>query len=383
MLFFKECKKTICSLTFILYAAAVIFMYVTQFTTELNSPLMPPQPEGTYGSIVKEMPEVLMPAAIESLKEEYLAGSYTAYPFMLYKEVKLQESDSAKIAEILEELTGNDQVSYERFKELMAQADDIIGGGSKYSEQYLIGNFSTIPMSYEEALEEYEIVTDEKNIASSYIRLYCDYMGIILGIMPVFVCAVMWQADKRNRMEALIYSRKISSVKLVMTRYSAMVCVMFVPVALTLLHALIGVYGLYPEKNICFGKAAGLAVLWLFPEIMAVSATGVLVSELVSPFLAVFLQGIWWYMALEKNALTGSITKYTLVIRHNNLGKPLLFAEQLDNFIWNRTGYLVLSLIMAGMLVFLYDKIRKGEFRRGNQCKNKNLWKDSRREFKA
>lgn len=403
MLFWKECKKSICSLTFILYAAAVIVMYISQFASELDSPLAPPQPGEAYGSIEKEVPEILMPAAVESLLGEYLQGSYTAYPILTYKEVKLKESDSEKMADILEELTGitkqelddftgyeaahyeadldedgnsvmtyieavlpayqiSEEVSYERFKELMAQADKIIGGGSKYSEAFLVTDFSRVPMTYEEALEEYEEVTDERKIAESYSRLYCDYIGIVISILPVFVCAGFWQMDKRSRMEQLIYSRKISSVKLVLTRYLAMVCCMSIPVILTFLHALAGVYRLYPEKNIYFGKAAGLALLWLLPGIMIVSGIGAFLSEMVSPILAILVQSVWWYVSLEANKLTGSITKYTLIIRHNNLYRPALFAAQMDNFIWNRIGYTILSLLVLALLIAVYDKVRKRGF---------------------
>ncbi len=397
MLFWKECKKTICSLMFVLYAAAVIFMYISQFAPELNAPLTKPQPGETYDSVKKEVPEVLMPAATESLIREYLAGIYTAYPFLFYKAVKLKESDSMKIAEIIEELTGitgqelndfteyqiSENVSYERFKELMKQADEIIGGGSKYSEQYLIANFSLIPMSYEDALEEYETVTDEKNIAESYSRLYCDYMGIALSIIPVFVCGGLWQMDKKSRMEQLVYSRRISSAKLMLIRYLAMVICMLIPVLLTFIHAMIGVYGLYPEKDIYFGKAAGLALIWLLPEIMIVSGIGALISELFSPFLAVFVQGIWWYAALGKNELTGSITKYTLIIRHNTLGQPVLFESQFNNFIENRIGYMLLSLLSAGLLIFVYDKVRRGGFYHGIKFEAENVWKNNKRKFSA
>lgn len=397
MLFWKECKKTICSLMFVLYAAAVIFMYISQFIPELDASLAKPQPGGTYNSIKKEVPEVLMPAATESLIGEYLAGSYTAYPFLFYKEVKLKESDSIKIAKILEELTGiagqelndfteyqiSENVSYERFKELMRQADEIIGGGSRYSEQYRIANFSTIPMSYEEALEEYETVTDEKNIAESYSRLYCDYMGIALSIIPVFVCAGLWQMDKKSRMEQLVYSRRISSAKLMLIRYLAMVICMLIPVLLTFIHAMLGVSALYPEKNICFGKAAGLALIWLLPEIMIVSGIGALISELISPFFAVFVQGIWWYAALEKNELTGSITKYSLMIRHNTLGQPALFELQFNNFMQNRITYMLLSLFSAGILIFVYDKVRRGGFCHGIKFEVENVWKNNKRKFSA
>lgn len=419
MLFLKECKKTICSLTFVLYAAVIFMMYVSQFTAELDAPIRRPSPnDSSYGSVVKEVPEVLMPAAVESLISEYLAGSYTAYPFMFYKEVKLKESDSVKIADIIEELTdinrselnhfteyeaggyygetdenGNmimgykavlpeyhlsEDVSYAHFKELMTRADEIIGKGSKYGEKYLASNFSRVPMTYEDALAEYEELMDEHNIAKAYMRLYCDYLGIDLAIMPVFVCVGLWQMDKRSRMEQLIYSRKISSAKLIIARYLALICCMAVPVALTFFHAMIGVHNLYPEKKIYFGEAVGLSVMWLLPSITIVVSVGAFLSELLSPLLAIFVQGAWWYAALGRNELTGSITKYTLVIRHNNLGKTELFQKQFQDFVWNRTGYLILSLILVGLAIFVYEKARKGTY-----DGKRNLWKNNWRKSKV
>lgn len=420
MLFLKECKKTICSLTFVLYVFTIFAMYGSQFTTELDSPIRRPSPNDSYyGSIVKEVPEVLMPAAVESLISEYLAGSYTAYPFMFYKEVKLKESDSVQIAGIIEELTditgseldrfteyesggyygqtdenGNmmmaykeavlpeyhlsEDISYERFKELMTQADEIIGKGSKYSEKFLVSNFSRVPMTYEEAVAEYEELMDEQNIAKGYMRLYCDYLGIVLAIMPVFVCVGLWQMDKRSRMEQLIYSRNISSAKLIITRYLALVGCMVVPVALTFIHAMIGLHNLYPEKNIYFWGAAGLVIMWLLPSIMIIVSVGALITELLSPFWAIFVQGVWWFAALGMNELTGTITKHTLLIRHNTIEKTRLFQQQFGDFIWNRTGYFILSLVLVGLLLFVYEKIRKGTF-----YGKRNIYKNNRRKFKV
>ncbi len=420
MLLIKECKKTICSLTFVLYVFTIFAMYVTQYIPELDFAIRRPSPgDSSYGSIVKEVPEVLMPAAVESLISEYLAGSYTTYPFMFIKKVKLKESDTVRIADIIEELTdisrteldhftgyepggyygqtdenGNmmmayreavfpeyhlsEDISYEHFKELMTRADEIIGKGSKYGEKYLVSNFSQVPMTYEDALAEYEELMDEHNIATGYMRLYCDYLGIDLAIIPVFVCVGLWQLDKRSRMEQLIYSRKISSAKLIVTRYLALVGCMAVPVALTFFHAMIGLHNLYPEKNIYFGEAAGLVIMWLLPSITIVVSVGALISELLSPFWAIFLQGVWWYAALGMNELTGSITKYTLIIRHNNLGKTRLWEQQFGDFIWNRTGYFILSLVLVGLLIFVYEKIRKGTY-----YGKRNIWKNNRHKSKV
>lgn len=416
-LFWKESKKTVCSLVFILYTVAIIAMYASQFMPELEAPLMPPREGETYGDRIKETPEVVMPAATESLLCEYLEGSYVAYPLFGYKAVRLKESDSIEMAYILEELTGlekeeldgftgyenahyetvfdenqnpvttyheaklpqyriPEQVTYERFLELMERADKLIGGGSKYSVRYLQSNFAKTPMTYEEALAEYEEVTDASRIAESYGRLYCDYMGILLSIMPAFVCAGLWQADKRSRMEMLVYTREISSFKLVLTRYLAMVCCMLIPVFLTFAHALVGVCALYPDKQILIGRALMLMAIWLCPSILAVTAIGALLSELVSPFFAIFIQGVWWYMATSSQQLIADFTRYALVIRHNTLGDPSLFLAKEKLFLENRIGYLVLAFLTVIGSAVIYNKARKGGLWRANRFRHQDIWKN-------
>ena len=71
MLFLKECKKVICSLTFVLYVAVVVVMYAFQFGTHLSEPVEAPgEGEEWYGTKESDLPEVIMPAATESLVSE-------------------------------------------------------------------------------------------------------------------------------------------------------------------------------------------------------------------------------------------------------------------------------------------------------------------------
>lgn len=376
MLFLKECKKIICSLIFVLYTAALIIMYASQLGTEREPVVKPQAGQEDYGMVEREVPEILMPAAIESLKNEYESESYIAYPFLLYKEVKLNEADTEKIAEVIAKLSVD--MPYDEFRELMRQADKIIGGGSKYCDEFIVGNFSMVPETYEEALKDYEETIEEGNIGESYTRLYCDYLGITLAILPVFLCVFLWQLDRNSQMEELIYSRKLSSFKIVGIRYLALVSCMMIPVILTFLHIMAGVIGLYPGQDIGILKAIGIGALWLIPEIMIVAGVGILISETVSPLPAIFVQGIWWYTCLVKNQLTGSITKWTLIVRHNNLGKTELFRKQFADFLFNRTAYAVLALICLGLTVFVYEKKRKGVY-----GQNGFIWKNHVRKSEA
>ncbi len=320
MLFFKECRKILFSLTFILYFAAMLAMYFTQFHGDCNETIYEPQPGQTdYGMIEKEVPEILMPAAAESLVREYLSDSFSAYPIGFYKEVKLNQKKKQQMAEIINEITGiteeqldsfgeyeesgitmnqngemvyieseipeiniPESLTYEHFRELMRETDKIIGGGSMYSDDRIVGEFSTVPETYEDALAEYNQFLSEDKITGAYARLFCDYMGITAAILPVFAAVSLAALDKKSRMEQLAYSRKISSVKLIFVRYAALVFTMVIPVFITATVALFRVKSMYPDNAADYSAIYRYSAIWLIPNIMTASAVGMLITEIAS-----------------------------------------------------------------------------------------------------
>lgn len=404
MLLVKEWKKIVFSLMFVLYVAVVAAMYYTQLGGDLLTPEPKPTPGmDNYGTVVKEDAAILMPAATEELLREYLNGYYVTYPFF-YKEVKPKENEKARIAEILGELTGlsrkeldnftdfldsgydiaNDEngnpvytyreavypeyemqpVTYEHFRELMGEVDEILGGNSSYAPKTLVNRFSRVPKTYETALAEYQTMMQPANLGKAYTRLYCDYLGIVLAVIPVFAAAFLWMADRRAHMQALVYSRKISSVKLVCIRYFALVSAMMLPVVVTFVHMMIKVDGLYPEQSISWLPAVGLGLFWLLPYVLSVTAVAVFFSELIGPLFAIFVQCIWWFLSLEASELVGGITRWTLLLRHNRLGGEDIFAAQFANFLWNRAFYLLLSAACLLLAALVFDKKRGGAFGR-------------------
>lgn len=402
MLFFKECKKIVFSLTFVIYFAVVMAFYVSQFHSDARSPLEKPLPgQSEYGSVAKEVPEILMPAAAERLVIEYLSDSYSAYPYGFYKNVKLKEKDKKRMAEIISEVSGisvkeldsyedfvqggyymdddgnmayaepniptvviPDDLSYGRFRELMREADKIIGGGSQYSDSFIVDNFSRVPKTYEDALAEYEQFINDDKITGAYARLYCDYMGIDLAIMPVFVAVALTNLDRRSRMEQLAYSRKISSVKLIFTRYFSLVAVMLIPVILTAFTACAKTKSIYPDNVLDSTAYLRYTAFWLVPNIMTASAVGMLVTEMFSGLLAIFVQGAWWFSSVIAAAggLTGNIGKFTLVMRHNSLMGHDVFMAQRNDIVFNRIFFTVISVAAVALTAFVYELKRRGVF---------------------
>ena len=406
MLFLKECKKILFSLTFLIYIIAVSGFYFTQFVPDIEEKISPPlQNSDDYGTIAKEIPEILMPSATEGLITEYLRGYYTAYPIGFYKEVKLSEKKSAQIVEIITEITGiskqelsefeydengtlinqtdgnggfipvyqapelpeiriSDTMTYEKFRQLMRKADKIIGGGSDYSDDYIVENFSLVPKTYEDALEDYNAVIEKDRISGAFARLFCDYIGIIVSVLPVFVAVSLANADKKSRIEQLIYSRKISSFKLIFTRFSALILMLSIPVILLSFIATFNIEKLYSENNIDFFAIPKMSVYWLIPNILFSTALGIFLTEISSPLIAVFVQGAIWVGSVMGNtsSLTGSIGKFSLVCRHNSIYDRNYFLEDLNKFIFNRIFYTVLAIAIIILTIWIYSKKRNGGF---------------------
>lgn len=404
-LFIKECKKVIFSMTFLIYTIVTFAMYFTQYDTDKTPLQKPGQGLPSYGMTAKEVPEILMPAAARGLISEYISGSYTAYPVGFYKSVRLSEKKKERMGEIIYEITGvtgdalenyfnelddsvkyivdsngnltmvqksvntpeiniPENMTYEHFRDLMREADSLIGGGSKYSDQYIVGNFSLVPKTYEDALAEYEDIFYKEKISPAYARLFCDYMCIDLAVLPVFAAAALTDKDKRSQMCELINSRRISSAKLVVTRYLALVTVMLIPVSLAVIHAAVGVEQMYPEYETDLLAFVKYSAVWLIPNILLASAVGMLLTEAASPLIAVFAQAAWWFSDIfaSAGALTGGIGSFTLVPRHNSLYGSQVFQSTLRQFTFNRSFYTLLSVFLTAIAVMIYEIKRRGGF---------------------
>lgn len=400
MLFFRECKKVIFSVTFVIYCLTLFIVYFSQFQADCSRPLEKPVPGlESYGTVAVEKPELLMPAAAQGLVDEYLSGIFRAYPYGFYKEVRLTDRKKRKLGEIIEKITGispadldsfedyesggyvmddngvisytepnipeihiPDDLTYEEFRELMRQADSLIGGGSRYSDDFIVENFSLADKTYEDALAEYNHFLHDDRITAAYARLYCDYLGIDLSILPVFIAVYVSERDRRVHMEQLVYSRKISSLKLIFTRYAAMVSSMFIPVLITSILAFFEVKSHYPDNDLDSTAFIRYALFWLLPDIMTASSVGMLVTEISSGLTAVFVQGAWWFISTigAAGGLTGNIGKLTLVMRHNSLLGYDVFNAQSDNIAVNRIFFTVLSIAAAALTAVIFEMKRRG-----------------------
>lgn len=382
MLLGKEIKKTAISITFFVFIIALLAMPFSQDVLNFSNHdvITAPKQGEDYGIQQKEVPGLIMPAAFNSLYNEFTANEYIAYPIGFYKNVKLNETDKEKMAEIISTLSGvpvndlltsansievtlSDDISYEEFKECMKQADDLIGGGSNYSENNLL-NYSYVAITYEEAVTNYNLIVNEDKFTGAYARLFCDYVGIILSILPVFIAVAICLKDKRAKMNDLIYVRKTSSFKLILSRYFAVVISVMLPTVILAYISNSTVWGQYSGMALDYLAPLKYALGWLMPSVMIAAAIGMFFTELTGTPIAIAIQALWWFIDLNAGVgrLRGVHTMFELTPRHNSLGNTQIFLDEFHTLVANRLMIAGTALLLVAVTVIIYEQKRRGKF---------------------
>ena len=382
MLLGKEIKKTAISITFFVFIIALLAMPFSQDVLNFSNHdvITAPKQGEDYGIQQKEVPELIMPAAFNSLYNEFTANEYIAYPIGFYKNVKLNETDKEKMAEIISTLSGvpvndlltsansievtlSDDISYEEFKECMKQADDLVGGGSNYSENNLL-NYSYVAITYEEAVTNYNLIVNKDKFTGAYARLFCDYTGIILSILPVFIAVAICLKDKRAKMNDLIYVRKTSSFKLILSRYFDIVISVMLPTVILAYISNSTVWGQYSGMALDYLAPLKYALGWLLPSVMIATAIGMFFTELTGTPIAIAIQALWWFIDLNVGVgrLRGVHTMFELTPRHNSLGNTQIFLDEFHTLVANRLMIAGTALLLVAVTVIIYEQKRRGKF---------------------
>lgn len=408
-LFLKECRQMLKCLTYYLIVICMVLMYTSQLSSE--GVMKKPEPgQKEYGFAVSEDKSVIMKETIFMLAREYTANSYTTYPFSFYKKVTLSKIKQSKVGDILAEITGiskeeinsilkdyystvyydsskgekapgsNSQeegkaivvepkelsitvvsgMNYEHFTELMTKVDNLLGGESSYAEDNLQGN-AYVPMTYEQALEEYNGIIKNDHYTGAYARLFCDYLGIILAILPVFMAVTRGLRDRRAKANEIIYVRKASSIQIILSRYFAMIVMLLLPVIILASFQVMDCISIANRMDIRIDPLAHVKYIsgWLLPTLLVTTSVGVLITELTDSAIAIIIQGIWWFLSVISGKLVGNYG-WNLVPRHNTLTEYDVFKENFNQLVINRVSYTLAAILLLAAAVFVYERKRKG-----------------------
>lgn len=396
-LFIKECKQILRSLVYYIYVIVLILFLTSQMSGDSVNDLQKPK-KGLdyYGMTVSTDKTDIMERTLADLLQEVYQNSFSTYPMGFYKQVILNDAELDEIKEIIEDCSGKDwdtlekemleyyeaadqstiegamqammedrievkkDISYDTFCEKMERVCKIIGKGSSYEKKRLDYRVD-VPSTYEKALEEYNGIVEKDRVTGAYMRLFCDYAGIILAVLPIFLGVTRGLRDKRSQVAQVIYARNAGAGVIQGSRYLANVCMAFLPVLI--ISFVLQMPWQYQAQTLGV-KADVLAflkydVIWLLPEIMIVLAVAFFITELTENVISIFVQVVWAVVSLFSVAgLVGGFG-LKLVTRWNELGGSALYEQQKSQLYCNRGFYFVLSMVLVVLTCLVYEKKRK------------------------
>lgn len=399
-LFVKECRQVLRSLVYYIYIAVFVLFISSQMGSEgldVREPV--PGQSGYNGQTVTHDETLIMEGVLEKLAWDIYYNSFATYPIGFYKEVNLTDSEREQAGEILERCTGkgyeelleemighysqNEQTpmggageayesykvavkegfTYEEFGAAMEEICRLVGKGSSY-EKSTYENSIYVPMTYEQAKEEYDALCEKDRLTRGYMRLFCDYAGIVLAVLPVFVGVSGAIRDKRAKAQQVLFAKPASGGLIIISRYLANLVMLFLPVLAAAFWLQLSCFDRARDLGIQADGWAFLTVpgMWLLPEIMVVLALSFLITEFTDTILAVFVQVAWGIGSLFcATTLVGNFG-LRLVARWNTLGETTLYISQQQEFLRNRGYYFLLAMVCLILTVVVYErKRRKGE----------------------
>ncbi len=397
-LFLKECRQVLRSLVYYIYLV-IFVLFITSQIGDMESvgSLSEPQPgQDFYGSGHSTDPHDIMEGAIESLFEETYRNHFDTYPFGFIKVVTLDETELAQMKAEVEQACGRNfdvlcrlctdywqsageastydeylerqldwhlplraDYTYEEFEAQMGRVTKVIGRGCTYDGNYR--SEAIKELTYEDAKQEYQDLCEKDRITRAGMRLFCDYGGILLAILPVFVGVSVCLRDRRAKAAEVICAKRISGAALIVTRYAASVILMFVPVAVCAFLMQMPCSYKAAEIGVTPDQTAFLtySVVWLLPLILLATAVAFVLTELTDSILAILVQAVWAYGSLiMARTLTGDFG-FKLIPRWNEFGGYDRFSQELPQLLLNRVCYTVLSVALVILAICIYEKKRK------------------------
>lgn len=407
----KELKKALLTISFLLVAVVFLAGYTTQLDDYLSpgEKIVPPEKGlASYGAAPSDDPEIVMPAALQSLYAEFTEDGYTTYPLGFVRYVRLGEKDQEKMAEILAKMTDltieelkarmgsrayregevtmtvDDDgalsvleapkteensvrlkagITYETFCAAMKEADELLGGGSDYAPEFLSG-FGTRPKTYEEAMDEYKSAEKIDRFTGAHARLFADYMTIFAALLPAFFIIAEALRDRRAKLRDLLWVRKCSSLSFTLCRFGAVVLLSMLPVLLLAGVDSIRAAQLYAGEAVDLFAYLKYSFGWVLPTVLFSAALGLLCTEATDTPIGLLVMLLFWLFDVNRSgrSLTGSYGDLLLIPRHNNLLGADQFAAGFSTLAANRIFYTVLAFVLLGASALILEQKRAGRW---------------------
>lgn len=388
-LFTKECRQILSSLVFYIYIVLFVLFMASQMN-EVDVVSMPEPGQEDYGYTYTTDETAIMEGTLMDLFMDIDNSTFNTYPWGFIKTVVPDEDDLKKLTAILERCTGcsmdeladieyeafqesgsetmqgftiplADDLDYDTFLAEMSKVCGIVGKGSSY-ERSSFESTTRVPMTYDQAMKSFNEICDIDHVTDSYMRLFCDYASIMLGLLPIFVMVTRCVRDKRSHVTQVIYAKSASSAKIVLSRYLSNLVMVLIPVLiLAFAMELPYIYqahtlGVVPHY-LSFLK---YTVIWLIPITAWIMALSYLLAELTNGVIAVIVPALYVFLSdLASSILVGS-WGLKLMPRWNTFGLAGYFSQRRSELYINRLFYAGLAVLAVILTMIIYSIKRKG-----------------------
>lgn len=258
--------------------------------------------------------------------------------------------------------------TYPAFEKDMRKVEELIGKGSDFSKNVYL-NQTKRQLTYEEATKNFQTTLTKDRVSGAFARMTCDYLGLVLALVPVFIAATVVLRDKRAQSQLVIHSKRISSFKLYGTRFLATVLLVLLPVILfSLLPAIQSVYVAQKYQHVGDLLLFYQYIIgWSLPTIVAVIGISFLITTVFNGLVSVIFQLGFWLLSLMSNGrnIVGSVG-VNLIPRFNTVGSREVFEQIFSELVINRVLWFALGLICFLLSCVIFDRKRKGRMHYGN-----------------
>lgn len=173
--------------------------------------------------------------------------------------------------------------------------------------------------------------------------------------------------DRQAQMSELLYTRQTSGVKVVFTRFLALLAAEMLPVLILSYVSNMSVWGMYPGMKLDYLAPLKYDFGWLMPTAMIVTAAGMFLTELTDTPIAVAVCGLWWLVDVNQGlkSVQKDYALLRLAPRHNSGANSYFrtedFLDNLSRLTANRLFFAAVSVLLVVMTVLVYEAKRKGK----------------------
>ncbi|GKX32236.1 ABC transporter permease [Vallitalea longa] len=366
----KEMKYQLKSITFYIFCISVIVFYVTQFSGDIKreeelyqSPIEILE-EGSLFSIVSYEDEihVTYEQELKMLHDLLLRDEEKGYYVGLanssiIRYIDLDNKKMELISSFKKEIERK-EINEDEYNNILKTLRKELGNNSIYTNE-IITNLCERELRNNEYMENQTQILETEKVTGSYARLFADYIGIAVGFFAVFIAGFTLVRDKKHRTYEIVYSKKISSVKYLLSKYIGNVILIFIVVLI------LAGYTTY-KFSIAYDNIDYLAFFkysftWILPTIMLVTSLAYLLQIIFdNGIVPVIIQFIYWYYSMSFCNNQYNITKY--IIRYNSVTGLSEYEQVASNIMVNRLVILVVSIILLVISMWIFSK------KRGNIC---------------